>query len=180
MRRGFWLTAVVIALPLLALLASNYALLFTTPQVSRISLPALTMLYRDHYGTYQMAGTFIVDIYQAAARHNIRCREYLGQFFHTFAVPEGQRYARYGCVVDALPAIVPEGFSVATIPAQDYIMLVRKEQGPLVNQVMDNHLQDYAAQHNLALADYFIELYTPPRVPRGTAEMLRPLQGTAR
>lgn len=166
-----WL-ALAVLLPFLALFVANYQLLFVPAAMQIVSRPALKMFYIERTGSYVKTSTFMLEVYQQTRRAGIFCTELMGQFFDNYAVPEEERRARFACVVDKWPAIVPAGFQQGEIAANDYVFMTRDETGTLVGLVQGEQMAAFAAEKGYIPKGYFLEFYTPGRVKVQRAETL--------
>lgn len=87
------------------------------------SMPAMTMIYKEHIGPYHKMLPTLESVEHWADENKIDCQKSFGHFLDSPDVVEHERLRSHvGCIVDKVPETLPHELKAKTLPQTHYFV----------------------------------------------------------
>jgi len=174
------LIAIVLVVLTLGIYMANYLGAFKAVDISETDRPAMKLVYKDHTGSYHKIVTVIEQVEAWAKENKIDCSESFGEYIDDAnAVEEARLRSRGGCIVDEIPANLPEGFQAREIPARKYVMATF-EGSPGIGPIkVYPKAESYMKERQLVMDGSVMEIYVIHSEKAMTTTYLFPLAAPA-
>lgn len=104
---------------------SNYLGAFKGVDISQSSQGPLQMVYIDYMGPYHKISKEIEKVEKYMASQGVPCGRSFGEYLDDpQTVEEARLRSKAGCIVEQVPANLPEGFKTETRDAHNYVVAV--------------------------------------------------------
>ncbi|WP_413290536.1 GyrI-like domain-containing protein [Bdellovibrio sp. HCB337] len=173
--RSFLLASVLAIVTLVIYLATHLGA-FKSVDISEGNRPAMKMIYKDHTGSYHKIVATIEEVEKWAKENNIPCTESFGEYIDDAnKVEEARLRSRGGCIVDAIPANLPEGIQSREIPARKYVVAIFEGSPGIGPLKVYPKAETYMKERQLVMDGSVIEIYVIHSSKTMTTTYLFPL-----
>ena len=172
-----WKLALLIIMPIAALLFSLRELLFPLTEIKPVDMPEMQFVYVTHLGSYRNVPEWFQHFDVFALESGVKCKEYVGQYLDVpGTVKEADTRSHIGCTVDGFPYIFPDGLQTETFPAHLYLSVRQRASGELAAVRQNNALTAYCLKHRYRQVGPLTELYNLQTDLIGQGTMLVPVE----
>ncbi|MFS4457835.1 GyrI-like domain-containing protein [Bdellovibrio sp. HCB2-146] len=117
------LVFILVAIVSFGLFLSNYLGAFKGVDISQGPQGPLQLVYIDYMGPYHKISKEIEKVENFFKAQGTPCGRSFGEYLDDpQSVEEARLRAKAGCVVEQVPANLPEGFKTETLPSKNYVI----------------------------------------------------------
>lgn len=141
----------------------SYLGYFKPVLIEEKTVPAMHLLYKEHFGPYHKIAPVIEEVEHWAREQKIDCSKSFGYYLdNPDVVEEGRLRSWGGCLIDAntaLPPVLPEGFKTAELPEHKYVVATFEGSPAIGPQRVYPRVYDYVEKRRLHPAGPVLEQY---------------------
>lgn len=155
-----FLVAVLLVVITIAVWLFYYLGAFKSVDITETERGPMKMIFKEHTGSYHKIVTVIEEVEKWAKENKIDCTESFGEYIDDANVVEEARLrSRGGCIVNEIPAQLPEGFKSREIPVRKYVQAVF-EGSPGIGPIkVYPKAETYMKDRQLSMDGAVIEIY---------------------
>ncbi len=154
------LLPLLIAIVVYVLYLMNYLGSFKPVIIEEKSAGPLTMIYKKHVGPYHKIVPVIEEVEKWAKENGLDCKLSFGQYLDNPQTTEEARLrSQGGCLVEQVPAQMPEGFESQTIPLRKYVTAIFEGSPGIGPMKVYPKVYEYSESQRLRLEEWVMEVY---------------------
>lgn len=156
----YLLLPLLIAIVVFAVYLMNYLGAFKPVIIAEKMAGPFQMIYKPHVGAYHKIVPVIEEVETWARSSGIDCHLTFGEYLDSPKTTEEVRlHSNGGCLVDQIPATLPEGYQSKSVPEKKYITATFEGSPGIGPLKVYPKVYQYADDQGLKLEDLVMEVY---------------------
>lgn len=151
---------VTVAVISFGLFLANYLGAFKGVDISEATQGPFKTVYLEHVGPYHKVNKIIEQVEKYMASQGAPCGRTFGEYMDDpQTVEEARLRSKVGCIVETVPANLPEDFKSGEIPQRKYVVAVFTGSPGIGPLKVYPRVNDYMIKQNLKQTGAIIEIY---------------------
>ncbi len=151
---------VTVAVISFGLFLANYLGAFKGVDISEATQGPFKTVYLEHVGPYHKVNKIIERVEKYMASQGAPCGRTFGEYMDDpQTVEEARLRSKVGCLVETVPANLPEDFKSGEIPQRKYVVAVFTGSPGIGPLKVYPRVNDYMIKQNLKQTGAIIEIY---------------------
>lgn len=139
---------------------ANYLGAFKGVEISQAQQGPFTTVYLEHVGPYHKVNKIIEKVEKYMASQGQKCGRTFGEYIDDPQVVEEARLrSKVGCIVEKVPAQLPEDYKSGEISARNYVVAVFTGSPGIGPMKVYPRVNDYMTKNNLKMSGAVVEIY---------------------
>lgn len=158
----------------------NYLGTFKPVIITEKSAGPFQVIYKSHTGPYHKIVPVIEEVEKWAKENGLDCKLSFGEYLDSpKATEEARLRSNGGCLVNQVPANMPEGFQSKTIPERKYVTAVFEGSPGIGPMKVYPKVYEYAENQRIPLEEVVMEVYEVHSETAMTTSYYFPVRATA-
>lgn len=151
---------IAVAILSFGLFLANYLGAFKGVEISEATQGPFKIVYLEHVGPYHKVNKVIEKVEKYMATQGTICGRTFGEYMDDPQVVEEARLrSKVGCIVEIVPAQLPEDFKSGEIPERKYVVGVFTGSPGIGPMKVYPRVNDYMVKKDLKQAGAVVEIY---------------------
>lgn len=156
----YMIVFVIFAMASFAVFLSNYLGAFKGVEISRAMQGPYKTVYLEHVGPYHKSSKVMERVEKFMKTQGVTCGRTFGEYLDDpRTVEEARLRSKVGCLVETVPAELPEDFRSGEIEARNYVVAVFTGSPGIGPLKVYPRVNDFMLKENLKQSGAVIEIY---------------------